>query len=159
MKYLAIMILFLQSCISEKPISITEFSTYTYPISTTISLGKERIYYNNLFLVSNFRNNKKVELSIDSFVVKYTSDNCYSANTDEIRLYFYKETSKTNLTEIKKNPREVDRYSDRHDLVYCYIIKLDGSKVREKYKNGEVIETTEKFSKPPRFKITDFRAY
>jgi len=44
-------------------------------------------------------------------------------------------------------------------LVYCYIIKLDGSKVREKYKNGEVIETTEKFSKLPRFKITDFRAY
>ena len=153
MKYLIVLMFLLQSCVSDKLITISEFSTYNKSISTTVSLGKERVYYDNFFLVSNYRDNKKVKMAIDSFVVKFTSGNSYSPLTDEIRLYFYKETSKTNLVEIKKNPREVDRYSNRHDLVYYYAVKLDGSKVREKIKNGEVIETTEKQIPTLKFKI------
>ena len=153
MKYLFTMIVFLQSCISKEPIKIVEFNTLTKSIFTTLSLGKERVYYNNFFLVSNYRNDKMVEMKIDSFVLTYVSSKIYSSRTDEIRLYFYKETSKTNLVEIKKNPREVDRYSNRHDLVYYYAVKLDGSKVREKIKNGEVIETTEKQIPTLKFKI------
>ena len=155
MRYLLIALIFLQSCVADKPISITEFSAYTYNRLTDTSfwLGKERIYYHNFFLISNYRDNKLTRLKIDSFVVQYVSKNKYSPKTDEIRLSFYKETGRTNLDAIKRNPRELDRYSDQHDIVYYYAVKLNGSTVREKYKNGEVIESTEDIPEPPKFKI------
>jgi len=116
-------------------------------------LGKERIYYNKFFLVSNYANSKKVEKEIDSFVVVFTSGNNYHANTAEIRLYFYKETSKTNLAVIKQNPRDIDRYSNEHDLIYYYAVKLDGTFEREKYKQGEIIENTAEQLPKPKFRI------
>lgn len=90
---------------------------------------------------------------IDSFVTKYTDRNEFSPFTNEIRMYFYKETKKTNLIEIKKNPRELDRYSNAHDLIYYYAVKLNGSKVWKKYKKGKVIATSEKQIPTPKFKI------
>jgi hypothetical protein len=150
-----ITLILLQSCAADKPIAITEFSAYTYNrlIDTSVSLGKERIYYYNFFLISNYRDNNLTRLKIDSFVVQHVSKNKYSPKTDEIRLSFYKETNKTNLEAIKRNPRELDRYSNQHDIVYYYAVKLNGSTVREKYKNGEVIETTEDLPETPKFKI------
>ena len=142
-----------QSCVTEKSISITEFTTYDKTSYTTISLGKEMVYYNNFFLVSKYRNNERIETKIDSFVVGFIASKTYSSKTENIRLYFYKESSKTNLVAIEKNPREVDRYSNEHDLVYCYTVKLNGEKLREKFKNGDVIETTAKKIKTPKFKI------
>lgn len=153
MKILITTLFLLQSCLTNKPITITEFTTYNKPVYSTISLGKEMIYYNNFFLVSNYRNHKQVEMELDSFVINFTSNQHYAEKTEDIRLYFYKESSKTNLLAIERNPREVDRYSNAHDLVYCYIVKLNGSTVREKFKNGEVIETTAKNIRPPKFKI------
>ena len=71
-------------------------------------------------------------MRIDSFVFKFTSQRKYSSSTGEMHLYFYKETDKTNLAEIEKNPTEVDRYFNDHDLAYCYAVKLDGINVRKK---------------------------
>lgn len=144
----------LQSCLPQKPIVIAEFSTYSKPIDTTISRGKEMIYFNGFFLVSNYKDSKKIALQLDSFVQAYTSKKNYPQSTEEIRFYFYKETSKTNLIEIERNPREVDRYSNEHDLIYYYAVKLNKEMVREKYKNGEIIEIIPKPTTPtPKFKI------
>lgn len=153
MKYIIIALALLQSCVADKPITITAFTTYNKPVDTTVSLGKEMIYYNNFFLVSNYRNNQRVERKVDSFVVGFIAANKYSANTNEIRFYFYKETRRTNLVDIERNPREIDRYSNQHDLVYYYAVKSNGNTVREKFKNGQVIETTAKKVKMPKFKI------
>jgi hypothetical protein len=153
MKYVILSFVLLQGCVAEKPIQITPFTTYTKPIDTIVSLGKEKVYYTNLFLISNYRDTRKVQIQLDSFVSEFIAKNEYSPKTEGIWLYFYKETSKTNLAVIKRNPKDVDRYSDFHDMVYHYFVKLDGSRVREKIKNGEVIETTEKMLPKPKFKI------
>lgn len=159
MKYFFISILFLQSCATQKPIKITEFSTYTIAVDTTFTLGKELVYYDNFFLVANYSDNNKTQSEIDSFVVNYISQNKYSAKTEEVRLWFYKETKKTNLVEIKKNPREIDRFSNQHDLVYGYYLKINNDNKREKYKKGNVIETTEKYIQTPKFKMKLIETY
>lgn len=160
MKYNIVLLLMLFSCVSNKEIIITEFYTDNVSVYKSISqTGKEIIYYNNFFLVSNYSSNNKIEKKLDSFVLHYTLEMKYSDNLEEARLWFYKESSRTNLISISQNPKEIDRYSNDHDLVYCYIIKGEGERIRERYKNGEVIETTEKFSKPSKFNVTNFMEY
>lgn len=153
MKNLLIVFIFLQSCTTQKPISITEFFTYAKPVDSTLSLGKIRVYYNNFFLITNYKDNLKSQNKLDSFAINYILQNKYAAKTEEVRLWFYKESTRTNLIEIKKNPREVDRYSNQHDLIYGYYIKRDEENIREKYKNGNVIETTDKYIPTPKFKM------
>lgn len=114
------------------------------------------INYVNFFLVSNYKNSKKTDKEVDSFVAAFTSKNKYAPNTEEIGFFFYKETSKTNLIAIKRNPSDVDLYSNEHDLIYFYSLKPDGSKERKKFKNGDAIETTEKKIHKLKFKISDY---
>ena len=85
-----------------------------------------------------YRNNNKTELFIDSFVNKHINPQLLQYNN--YMMYFYKESSKTNLVKIKENPRELDRYSAGHDLVYHYEW-IDGKfEGRVKIKNGEQVE-------------------
>lgn len=154
MKNIIILIVVLQSCSPQKPIVITEFSTYTKSVYTDTSLGKEMTYFNSFFLISNYRDSKEVTMQLDSFVTTYILKNKYPETTEKIRLYFYKETSKTNLVAIEQNPREIDRYSNDHDLVFYYAVKSNLEVERKKYKNGEVVETLPKPTIPtPKFKI------
>jgi hypothetical protein len=145
MKYLIIIgIVFLQSCVAEKSMKISPFSKFDKFVFIGRAFGKEEVYYTNFFFVANYRDTKKAEMQIDSFVTAFIAKNEYSPNTEVIWLYFYKETRHTNQVTIKRNPRGVDPYSDYRDLVYSYVVKPDGSQVREKMKNGEAIETAER---------------
>jgi hypothetical protein len=154
LKYVIIIgIAFLQSCVAEKPIKITPFSTYANPNDTTESLGELMVCYNNFFLVSNYRDTKKVDMQIDSFVTAFIAKNEYSPKTDRIDFFFYKETSQTNMATIQRNPKEVDPYSNEYDWVYYYSVKLDSSRLREKIKNGHVIERMETTPFKSGFKI------
>ncbi len=149
--YILLICILIQSCFVNKPIIITQFYPYNKLIDTVISLDKERIYYDNFFLISPYKESKEVENKIDSFVIEYTSSKSYPYNTEEIRLYFYKETKKTNLKAIKQNPREIDRYSNEHDLIFMYIIDNKGNTVRTKYKNGVEVDVKPKQVDKPNF--------
>ncbi len=153
MRYLILALFIFQSCVTDMPISITQFTTLSMPTHTDTSLGKKLVYFDDFFLITNFKESKSVENEIDSFVNNYISGKSYPDNTEEIKLYFYRETSKTNLKAIEKNPREIDRYSNDHDIVYCYFIRPKGISKKEKIKNGEIIETTPKPIPKPNFKI------
>lgn len=133
------------SCKSSSTISITQFNTLTKELDTIEGIGKENgntlYYYTYFFLVSNYKNCKHNINLIDSFSNNFFKKKTFLPHTERVELYFYKETNKTNLEAIKANPREVDRYSNFHDLVWRFTLLKNGSIVKERMKNGDVLES------------------
>lgn len=133
---------------------IIQFTTYSREIDSSVSLNKMRVIYNYFFLVRNYSSKKEVVSVIDSFANNFFKTGKFSPNREEVRVYFYKQTSKTNIESIKANPREVDRYSNQHDLVWSYTLQRNNFIKIEKIKDGDVVETNVELMAPtPKFKI------
>ena len=138
---------------SPKP-QFVQFTTYTKEVDSFVSLDKMRVIYNYFFLVKNYSSKKENISMVDSFANQFLNTGKFSPNREEVRLWFYKETSKTNIESIRANPREVDRYSNEHDLVWGFTLQRNNFLRREKFKNGEVIETNSVHVVPsPKFKV------
>lgn len=142
-KYIQVLVLclftvfFLSGCKNNKPIVIQQFYPFNKMADTSLDRGNVRTYKEEYFLVSNFKDDEKSLFSIDSFVYKHISAELLKFNT--YVMVFYKESSRTNLKKISENPRELDRYSAEHDLIFDYIwldAKFDG---RLRIKDGERI--------------------
>jgi hypothetical protein len=86
---------------------ITPFTNYVNPADTTDSLGDSMLCYNKFFLVSKYRDTKKVQMQFDNFVTAFIAKNEYSPQTYRIDFYFYKETSRTNLAAIQRTPEKL----------------------------------------------------
>ncbi len=140
MKYTVFIFAFflLISCGTQKPIIIRQFYPFNKMTDTSYSNNVVRTIKEDYFLISNFRNDLSTTLYVDSFVRKYINIEILKYNT--YRMYFYKETKYTNVEKIAENPRELDRYSSDHDLVYDYTW-IDGKfEGRIKIRNGEQVE-------------------
>lgn len=101
--------------------------------------GSNYTYVTKTFLVTNYTSNKNSEKQIDSFV------NCQNNSfkqIDNINLFFYKISKKTNSANWKKNPRDIDRYSNEHDFIFNYVISKNNDSTRStskfKYRNGKI---------------------
>jgi len=143
------------SCKQSPKLKFVQFTTYTREVdSSTIWKGRNLVYYNFFFLVKNYSSKKENIAIIDSFANSFLATEEFSPNREEVRVYFYKETSKTNIESIRANPREVDRYSNEHDLVWSYTLQRNNFIERKKFKKGEVVETNSiKIDKAPKFRI------
>lgn len=150
----SLILLFAISCKQPDKPTIIQFTTYTKEVDSSFSLGKMRVIYNYFFLIQNYSPKKEVLSVIDSFAKDFLDPEKFSTYREEVRLWFYKETSKTNMESIRANPREVDRYSNEHDLVWGYTLQSDNFIKKEKIKNGEIIETNAELIFPdPKFRI------
>lgn len=98
--FICCLIMIYTGCRPEEKPEIIEFTTYTKSIDSSISLNKMRVYYNLFFLVKNFSANKEVISTIDSFATNFLGTSHFSPNREEVRLWFYKESSKTNIESI-----------------------------------------------------------
>jgi hypothetical protein len=136
------------SCRQPAKPQIVQFTTYTKEVDSSVSLNKMRVIYNYFFLVRNYSSKKEVISVIDSFANNFLETGKFSPNREEVRIFFYKETSNTNIESIQANPREVDRYSNEHDLVWCFTLKRNNFLKKEKIKEGEVIETNSELIDP-----------
>lgn len=103
--------------------------------------GSKYTFLTKTFIVKNYIDCKNSEIQIDSFV---NAQKKLWKHIDNINLFFYKSSKKTNLENWKKNPRDIDRYSNEHDLIYSFDISksidLKKSISKFKYKNGNIIE-------------------
>lgn len=141
-------------CKHQSKPEIVQFTTYTKEADSLISLDKMRVYYNYFFLVKNYSTKIDVTSAIDGFALGFLKDGKFSPNREEVRIWFYKETSKTNVEAIRANPREVDRYSNEDDLVWGYTLLRTNFIKKEKFKNGEVEQTNlEPITPTPKFRI------
>ncbi|MDB5232775.1 MAG: hypothetical protein JWN76_3580 [Chitinophagaceae bacterium] len=75
---------------------------------------------------------------IDVYAKAYNDS--HNNNCAHFDILFYKESSKTNLDNIKLNPRVVDRYSNDNDLLYQYEWIRGKFAARLKFRNGEIVE-------------------
>ena len=91
-----------------------EHETVITPILITDM--EQRGTLHRFFLVKNF---KRDTPSLDQYVInefcKYKSDTAQGHF-----YYFFHETRKTNLKEIKKYPRVIDQYSETYDRIIAY---------------------------------------
>jgi hypothetical protein len=101
--------------------------------------GSNYTYVTKTFLVKNYSDNNNSEIQIDSFV---NSQKNTLKQIDNINLFFYKISDKTNSANWEKNPRDIDRYSNEHDIIYNYVISksIDSTKSisKFKYRNGKI---------------------
>jgi hypothetical protein len=106
-------------------------------LDTTIIDKKVRLLSSKSFLVYGYKNNSLSDNAIDSF-----ANNVYSHRNEELAqltLFFYKKSKNTNIENLKRNIRIVDRYSNEHDLLFMYVWS-DGKLIsRYKFKKGQII--------------------
>jgi hypothetical protein len=104
----------------------------------TLVTGKDTIITKQeSFLVENFIDNSESEYFIDSFVQTHLKS--IDKVTSDYLITFYKQTSKTNLENLRNNPRDLDRYSQQHDLIYQYSWSKGKFLSRFKFKDGNII--------------------
>lgn len=94
------------------------------------------------FIVRGFSNDKECLRQVDAFAEKSKSSDY--ANFPQYEIVFYKESDQTNLNNIAKDPRVIDRYSQEHDEVLSY--KWSNGKFisRQTIKDGMPQEGTDK---------------
>ncbi|MBU1373523.1 MAG: hypothetical protein KJ712_06590 [Bacteroidetes bacterium] len=93
-----------------------------------------------IYIVKNYSNCKFSDQQIDSFINSLRENRIKSY--DYITIYLYKYSKKTNLENWKNNPQDIDKYSNEHDLIFCYVIHDNAEKSisKSKYRNGKIIE-------------------
>jgi hypothetical protein len=131
-------ILFLTSCSSNaQKLKFTRVDKLSI-IDTNIVADKKLISKEENYMVENYKDDSTSLRLIDSFVNKNKDIalNKYS----NYNLAFYKKSDQTNIENISKNKRIIDRYSNEHDLLYRYFWYQGKFIMRYKYKDGEIIE-------------------
>lgn len=128
------------SCKTE-PLLITPLEMLSR-VDTPSFDGKKVSTKVDVYLVSGYDDNSKTRIAIESFIDKNKKDNFLKYMQYE--MIFYKESSETNPKNIIANPRIIDRYSQKHDLIYASIWMGGKHLVTEKWKNGEIISPNKK---------------
>ncbi len=133
---------FLLGCFIKKEALTFEHLEMLDNFDTSIRNSKILRFKSKSFLISGYRSNKKNELLIDSFAKNVKALD--AATFTQYTVTFYKKSKQTNAENLTRNPRILDRYSNSHDLIYIYIWRDGEFRVREKFKNGKMIEPENK---------------
>lgn len=110
-------------------------------IDTIYSDNQLRVYKSKKYLIQGYGDDKNIEAVIDSFAFKERRDDVQSYT--QYTLVFYKESQETNIENIKKNSKVLDRYSQNHDMIFTYEWWGDTNLTKHKFRNGELIEPDE----------------
>ena len=103
----------------------------------------------SIYIIQNYSSSVRIEKMIDSLA--YAIGNGKQDN--QYILQLYKESSKTNLINLKKNPRDLDRYSDVQDHLFDYVWYNKKFIGKQKFRNGQIIsDKNVKLSPPPKEK-------
>lgn len=89
---------------------------------------------------------------IDSAVARFVRENIDSlkGKAEQLIMTFYTRSTITNKEHLSLNPRDIDRYSQDHDMVWAYSWhKGNNATFRFKFKNGEIIDPKDEI------KVTD----
>jgi hypothetical protein len=120
----------------------------------TVNNG-ERDFINKgaYFLVKDYEDSPEALKFIEKFIEKNRDKDF--ASFDNYSMIFYKESSKTNLEEIKLNPKSWDHYSNEHDRIFEYLWHKGKFAARYKLKNGLLIEPKTEVELGPQLPLTD----
>ena len=154
-KYIFLLFIFLGCQPAKEPVFIkSDFisdSSHFYPGIDDKDLNVSDAYY-----IKNFRYNEETYKAINDFVQKNKSD----SNINKCLNYsmvFYKYSKETNDSNLRANPRQLDRYSQQHDLICDY--KWSQGTFTEVYwhKNGKIVKEGYPRREPDDFKVEDVK--
>ncbi|WP_291402359.1 hypothetical protein [Daejeonella sp.] len=94
--------------------SLVQFSR----IDTMSDNGKPYFYKTHVFIVQNYSDNYQNERTVDSFAYKNRAKDL--TKYAEYKIVIYKHSDKTNIPNLKKNPRDFDDYTFDNDMIYIY---------------------------------------
>ncbi len=117
-KYFCILITLLIyfSC-KNKEISFIALNQFDN-VDTIYSQGHTFINKQLYYIVDNYHDGDQVVMAIDSCAKAVAGENIGKFTTYTI--IFYKSSDVTNVLNLKKNPRDIDRYSQENDLLFAY---------------------------------------
>jgi len=97
-----------------------------------------RITRFDLFLVRDYDNDENVRHQIEAVVQGH-----YIAKTDTLYQYdmtFYKESDITNSSKLIEDPKLLDRYSQKQDLIYNFSWMKGKLVSKMKFENGKAVD-------------------
>lgn len=94
------------------------------------------------FIIRGYSDNRESLKQVDSFAKKTRSADY--VDYPQYELIFYKESGQTNVDNIAKNPRVIDRYSQDNDMVLTYTWSHGKFISRQRIKNGMPEEGADK---------------
>ena len=140
-----IITMLLLSCRSVKPPKLIFYQDIKHE---ELSKSKPKVSA-SIYIIQNYSSSVRIEKMIDSLA--YAIGN--GKQNDQYILQLYKESSKTNLINLKKNPRDLDRYSDVQDHLFDYVWHNKKFIGKQKFRNRQIIsDKNVKLSPPPKEK-------
>lgn len=92
-----------------------------------------------VYLIRNYRDDIPTLLDIVNFIARHAEKYPPKDVSNTYQISFYKESTKTNLEHLAKQPRDFDRHSLKNDLQYIFIWRSGKFFRLEKYKNGKSV--------------------
>jgi hypothetical protein len=126
------------NCGKPKPITIIPIHSLEYTDNTQVYKHHRLLIRTEFYIVQNYKDNPANDHYIDSFVTALKQ-----RNTEKYDIYainFYRESSKTNIERIKREPKIIYRYSQEHDLIHLYQYHKQELSLKHKVREGEFLE-------------------
>lgn len=103
------------------------------------SNGDTLFWKNEFYLVCNYYEDKINDSIIENYAKKFsdTSSKVYS----EVVLTFYKESKQTNMKNLLKNKKILEKYSDEYDKIFVFNWVNSRNLYKYKYQNGQIINS------------------
>lgn len=92
-----------------------------------------------VFFVRNYKDDTNTLLAIYEFIEKIKREHPPAETQGTYEISFYRESGKTNLEHLAKNPRDFDRHSFSHDLKYIFKWHDGKFLILWHYRNGKVV--------------------
>lgn len=124
------------SC-KQEPLEFEKLVQFS-KIDTIPDNGKPYYYKKDVYIVKNYSDNYQNERSVDSFSYKNRAKDL--ANYAEYKIVIYKYSNKTNIPNLKKNPRDFDDYTFDNDMIYIYNWSMGTWSGKMKFKGRETVE-------------------
>ena len=127
------------SC-KQEPLEFVKLDQFS-KIDTMPDNGRPYYYKKDIYIVKNYRDNYQNERTVDSFAYKNRAKDL--AKYAYYKIVVYKYSDKTNIANLKKNPRDFDDYTFDNDMIYIYDWSMGTWSGKMKFKGRETVKAEE----------------
>ena len=127
------------SC-KQEPLEFVKLDQFS-KIDTMPDNGRLYYYKKDIYIVKNYSDNYQNERTVDSFAYKNRAKDL--AKYAYYKIVVYKYSYKTNIANLKKNPKDFDTYSFIDDMLYIYDWSMGTWSGKMKFKGRETVKAEE----------------
>ena len=156
MKKYAFLFFIFYGCQPEKELIFIKSDFLGYANNTGRPIDGKDLDVTEVYYIKNFTYCEKAYKAINDFALKNKSDSSINKCLN-YGIVFYKYSNETNDTNLRANPRQLDRYSQQHDLICDYNWSLGKFIEVYWYKNGRLVKEGYPRREPDEIKIEDVK--